>query len=192
MTPEMQQYCDKACDLQHERQLLETFGYTSTKTFYELSANDIQGQLTDFEQFRGKVVLLTNVASYCGSTEQHYNELNDLYTKFRQDDFEILAFPSNQFGAQEPDSSKEIVGFCRASGVEFRIMEKVNVNGHATHNVYKFLKQKVGPQRIEWNFGTYYLIGRHGQLKVYNGVAPSNLVKEINLAVKGTTVSSYY
>lgn len=89
-----------------------------------------------------------------GSTKQHYQELNKLYAKLRHEDFEILGFPSNQFGAQEPDSNKDIAGFCESSGVKFRIMDKINVNGHTAHNVYKFLKQKLGIPRIEWNFRT--------------------------------------
>jgi hypothetical protein len=66
MATEMQQYCQKACGMQHQRQVLEDYGYTYTQTFYELGAADLQGQRLDFEQFRGKVVLITNVASYCG------------------------------------------------------------------------------------------------------------------------------
>jgi glutathione peroxidase len=108
-----------------------------------------------------------------------------LYSKLRHQDFEILGFPSNQFGAQEPDSNEDIAGFCESSGVEFRIMDKINVNGHQTHDVYKFLKQKMGIPRIEWNFSTYFLVGRHGQLKAFSGVAPGELENEVGTAING-------
>lgn len=115
-----------------------------------------------------------------------------MYAKFRNQDFEILGFPSNQFGAQEPDSNEDIAGFCESSGVEFRIMDKINVNGHQTHNVYKFLKQKMGNiPRIEWNFGTYFLVGRHGQLKAFSDMSPSELENEVATAINGRMIGVY-
>lgn len=119
-----------------------------------------------------------------GHTKQHYEQLNDLYAKFATNgDFEILAFPSNQFGGQEPGSESEIGAFCEKKGVQFRIMGKVNVNGHSTHSVYKFLKHRAGPPRIAWNFATYYLVNRQGKIKSYNDVSPADLTMDIAKAI---------
>lgn len=110
--------------------------------------------------------------------------MNELYAKYGTNDFEILAFPSNQFGAQEPDSNAQIAGFCQANGVQFQMMDKVDVNGSGMHNVYKFLKQKAGPVRIAWNFGSYYLIGRDGQLEgFHDGTTPLGIEEEIAAAL---------
>ena len=69
-------------------------------------------------------------------------------------------------------------------------MDKIDVNGPETHDVYRFLKHKVGPEQIDWNFGTYYLVGRHGKIKAYNGISPASLEKDIAAAIRGEMVGS--
>merc|ERR1711862_132803 len=112
--------------------------------FYDLSARDINGKLVDFSEFQGKVVVIVNVASYCGYTEQHYRELVQLHEDLAGKAVEILAFPCNQFGQQEPDAPSKIAQFAASKGVKFRMMEKIDVNGKDSHMVYKWLKSAAG------------------------------------------------
>lgn len=193
MTDIMQEYCRPACTEQHHFEVLIQSGIVSipkVESFYDLHALDIQENPVDFKQFRGKVVLVTNVASYCGYTKEHYKQMISLHSKFRGDGFEILAFPCNQFREQEPDSNSEIQEFCDKKGVEFRVMDKIDVNGPETHDVYRYLKHKVGPEKIDWNFGTYYLIGRRGKIKAYHGISPESLENDIAAAIRGEMVGS--
>lgn len=149
---------------------------TIAESFYELSANDIQGNLIPFSQFAEKVVIMTNVASYCGYTESHYRGLVQLWESVKDQPVEILAFPCNQFGQQEPKSPTEILQFATTKGVEFRMMEKILVNGPQTHPVYQFLKHVTGVKSITWNFATYFVIGPDGiNIEAYSGVEPMSL-----------------
>jgi glutathione peroxidase len=146
------------------------------ESFYDLSAPDINGNTVNFADFRGKVVILTNVASHCGYTESHYTQLVDLWGNFKDGDLvEILAFPCNQFGQQEPGSAEEIKSFVEQKGVTFRMMQKINVNGPAADTVYKFLKREAGPSAITWNFATYYVVSPDGQINAYSGLEPRHL-----------------
>jgi len=148
-------------------------------SFYDLSAKDIDGNVVDFDEFRGKIVLIANVASYCGHTEQHYKELVELHSDLAGMAVEILAFPCNQFGAQEPDAPAKIKAFAKSKGVQFRMMEKIDVNGRDSHLVYKWMKSFAGPFKIEWNFDTYFIIDLDGDVEEYSGVTPSELKEEI-------------
>ena len=147
---------------------------------YDLQAKDIHGQMIHFSKFRGKVVVLTNVASYCGYTESHYHGLVQLWSTVgsgTSTDFELLAFPCNQFGQQEPGSAQDIERFAYEKGVRFTMMEKVNVNGPDTHPVYVYLKQQAqdAPTNIAWNFATYFVISPEGDVSAHNGVEPMQL-----------------
>jgi glutathione peroxidase len=102
----------------------------------------------------GKVTIIVNVASQCGYTESHYRGLVNLWSKVKDESVEILAFPCNQFGYQEPESEANILRFAKAKGVEFTMMSKINVNGPTASLVYKYLKKAAGPASITWNFGT--------------------------------------
>lgn len=126
----------------------------SISSFYDLEAKDINGKAIKFEQFQGKVVIIVNVASYCGYTESHYRGLVDLWNNVEKEEVDILAFPCNQFGAQEPESNSNIAKFAKAKGAKFTMMSKVDVNGPDAHLVYKYLKREAGPSSISWNFGT--------------------------------------
>ena len=88
---------------------------------------------------------------------------------------QILAFPCNQFGKQEPGNAAEIKDFAKSEGVKFRMMEKINVNGPETTIVYKYLKSKAGPGSIQWNFATYFVVGPDGDIQSHSGVEPMQL-----------------
>lgn len=133
--------------------------------FYELSAESGRGETISFEQFRGKVLLIVNVASQCGFTPQ-YKGLEALYRKYHDQGFELLGFPCDQFGHQEPGNDEEIAQFCSTTyDVTFPIMKKIEVNGPGAHSVYQYLKSQAGGilgDGIKWNF-TKFLVSADGQ-----------------------------
>ncbi|ORX66841.1 glutathione peroxidase [Linderina pennispora] len=140
---------------------------TDNVKFYELGFKDLDGKPFPFEQLKGKVTLIVNVASKCGFTPQ-YKGLEELYKKYADRGFTILGFPSNQFAGQEPGSSDEIASFCSLTyGVTFPVMEKSDVNGDKENDVYKYIKQEkpgiMGLKRIKWNFEKF-LVDKHGNV----------------------------
>ena len=150
------------------------------ETIYNFSVKDINLNDVSLEKYKNKVLLIVNVASYCGLTYQ-YKGLEDIYKKYKDKGFEILGFPCNQFALQEPGSNEEIKNFCDTSyGVTFNIMNKINVNGSKADPFYNFLKeQKPGiantPQ-IKWNF-TKFLVNKDGC--VVKRYSPQTEVSEI-------------
>jgi len=133
----------------------------------EIKLKDIDNRSIQPEKYIGKVLLVTNVASNCGFTASNYKDLVELYDKYRGEDFEILAFPCNQFGGQEPGSNDQIKDFTKKYGVEFPVTEKVNVNGPDTHPFFKYLKEK-GPKSFlgndaKWNFEKF-LVDKDGNV----------------------------
>ncbi len=157
------------------------------ESFFDLEAQDIDENVLEFDQFKGKVTVITNVASFCGYTESHYKGLNELYSQFKDSavGFNILAFPCNQFGEQEPKQCGVIKEFAQSKGVEFTMMNKVDVNGSMASPVYLYLKKVAGPPRITWNFATYYVVKPDGTVNSYSGVTPMEL-KEVILEAMGT------
>lgn len=132
---------------------------------YQFEAQTIDGETRSLEDYRGKVVLVVNTASKCGFTPQ-YAGLEALFEKHNSEGLEILGFPCNQFGSQEPGSENDIAEFCQLNyGVSFTMFAKVDVNGEEAHPLYKFLKSArpglMGTEGIKWNF-TKFLIGRDG------------------------------
>jgi glutathione peroxidase len=126
----------------------------------------LDGSQENLQDYAGKVLLIVNVASKCGFTSQ-YRDLQNLYTANQAKGLEILGFPCNQFGAQEPGSAEEIQNFCSTNyGVTFPMFEKVDVNGAETCPLYVFLKEKapgiLGTSGIKWNF-TKFLVSKDGQ-----------------------------
>ena len=112
------------------------------QSFYDFNASDIIGIDHNMSEYKGKVVLLVNVASNCGFTPQ-YEGLEKLYKKYKTLGLEVLAFPCNQFREQEPASAKEIQNFCNVNyGITFPLFEKIEVNGENAHPIYKFLKKE--------------------------------------------------
>lgn len=126
----------------------------------------LNGAQENLQDYAGKVLLIVNVASRCGFTPQ-YRDLQNLYEENKAHGLEILGFPCNQFGAQEPGSADEIQNFCSTNyGVTFPMFEKVDVNGAAEHPLYAFLKEQapgiLGTTGIKWNF-TKFLVSKDGQ-----------------------------
>jgi glutathione peroxidase len=132
---------------------------------YDFSASLLDGRPICLDGFKGRVLLIVNTASQCGFTPQ-YAGLEELYRAYKPSGFEILGFPCNQFGEQEPGSAGEIGTFCeRNYGVSFPMFAKIDVNGPGAHPLYRFLKQSkpglLGFQRLKWNF-TKFLVDRAG------------------------------
>ncbi len=135
---------------------------------HEFSATSIEGQEVKLSHFEGKVLLIVNTASKCGFTPQ-YSELQALYDQYGTRGFEVLGFPCNQFGKQEPGAEDEIQQFCEVRfGVTFPLFAKVDVNGKNTHPLFQHLKQAapgmLGSKDIKWNF-TKFLVDAKGNLK---------------------------
>ena len=125
----------------------------------------LDDSVENISDYIGKVLLVVNVASECGFTSQ-YRELQSLYQEFHGKGFEILAFPCNQFGAQEPGTAEQIQAFCKVNyGVTFPVFKKINVNGPDAHPLFEYLKTAapglLGTEAIKWNF-TKFLINREG------------------------------
>ncbi|WP_416350543.1 glutathione peroxidase [Polynucleobacter sp. AP-Sanab-80-C2] len=126
----------------------------------------LDGSVENLQDYAGKVLLIVNVASNCGFTSQ-YRDLQNLYTANQAKGLEILGFPCNQFGAQEPGSAEQIQSFCSTNyGVTFPMFEKIDVNGDNTHPLYAYLKDRapgiLGTTGIKWNF-TKFLVSKDGQ-----------------------------
>lgn len=137
------------------------------QTIADFTATLPDGTARSLSDKAGKVVLVVNTASKCGFTPQ-YAGLEELWRKYRDRGFEILAFPCNQFGHQEPGGAEEIASFCDINfGVTFPLMRKVEVNGDGVTPLYRWLKAEApgvfGTQKIKWNF-TKFLIGRDGKV----------------------------
>ena len=137
----------------------------SSSTVYDFSAPSLSGKPADLAAVKGKVLLIVNTASQCGFTPQ-YKGLQALYEKYREQGFEVLGFPCNQFGAQEPGEADDIAKFCDMTyGVTFPMFGKVDVNGADAHPLFTYLKNKapgiLGTKDIKWNF-TKFLVGRDG------------------------------
>jgi glutathione peroxidase len=133
-------------------------------TIYDFNVLDANGNEKSLADFKGKVVLIVNVASKCGYTPQ-YKELETLYETWHSQGFEILAFPCDQFGHQEPGSNAEIQQFCQLNyGVTFPVYAKIDVNGKNAAPLYDYLRSErkgILGGHIEWNF-TKFLIDRDG------------------------------
>ncbi len=154
------------------------------KHFYDFKANTITGEEVSMSQYKGKVLLVVNVASECGFTPQ-YEGLETLYQTYKKEGFEILAFPCNQFGGQEPGTAEQIQNFCTVKfKTTFPLFEKIEVNGDNAHPLYVFLKNEapgfLGSQGIKWNF-TKFLIDRSGTVIIRYGSStkPKEISKDI-------------
>ncbi len=132
---------------------------------YDISVQTIDGEATKLDAYRGKVLLIVNVASACGYTPQ-YEGLQALYAKYRDQGLVVLGFPCNQFGAQESGSNAEIKTFCSTKfHVTFPMFEKIEVNGPKRHPLYTYLagKESPFPGNIKWNFNKF-LVGKDGKI----------------------------
>ena len=147
---------------------------------YDFTVKDIGGDPVPLDHYRGKVLLVVNTASECGFTPQ-YKGLEALYRKYRDRGFEVLGFPCNQFGGQEPGSEAQIAAFCTSKyDVTFPLFAKVDVNGDNASPLYRYLKHAkpglLGTEAIKWNF-TKFLVDRDGN--VVSRFAPNDTPESI-------------
>lgn len=156
----------------------------STKTsIYSFRVKDSEGNLVDLSRFKGKTVLIVNVASQCGYTKQ-YIPLEALYEKYKDKGLVILGFPCNQFGEQEPGTNAEIQSFCKDTyGVTFPVYGKIDVNGDTADPLYKYLRTETGGAPVRWNFNKF-LISKKGEIvRRYVSADSMNLVEQDILSV---------
>jgi glutathione peroxidase len=149
-------------------------------SIYDFSVQDIRGKAVKLDRYRDKVLLVVNTASKCGFTPQ-YKGLEALYEKYHGKGLEVLGFPCNQFGEQEPGTADEIAQFCELNyGVTFPLFAKVEVNGADAAPVFKYLKTEkpglLGSEAIKWNF-TKFLVDRKG--KVLKRYAPNDTPESV-------------
>jgi glutathione peroxidase len=153
-------------------------------TVHDFSAIAIDGVERSLADFRGRVLLIVNVASRCGFTPQ-YRGLEALYRSHREAGLDVLGFPCNQFGHQEPGSDEEIAGYCSLTwDVTFPMFARIEVNGDAAHPLYRHLKKAapgvLGTEAVKWNF-TKFLVGRDG--RVLRRFAPNDSPASIEAEV---------
>ena len=144
---------------------------------YEFSVKDIDGSEVDLSSYKGKVILIVNVASACGFTPQ-YEGLQDLFERYKDKGLEILAFPCNQFGSQEPGSNDQIKTFCADKyNISFKLFDKVDVIGEHASPLFNYLNQVAG-RDIKWNF-TKFLFDQNGNfIKGYGSMKTPKMIEE--------------
>lgn len=135
-------------------------------SFFDFSANKLNGKKAELSEYKGKTIIVVNTASKCGLAPQ-YEGLENLYKKYQNQGLVILGFPCNQFGQQEKGNSDDIQEFCQANyGVSFPMFEKIEVNGENAHPIYKYLKSELSGglfgSKIKWNF-TKFVIDKNGK-----------------------------
>lgn len=151
-----------------------------SRSLYDFTVKDASGKDISLKQFQGKVTLIVNTASMCGFTPQ-YTGLEELHKTLAMKGFEVIGFPCNQFGAQEPGSNSEIQDFCLTKyAISFPVMGKIDVNGQKADPLYQWLTSEapgvLGIEAIKWNF-TKFLIGKDG--RVIRRYAPQTEPKDI-------------
>ncbi|KAF0124331.1 MAG: glutathione peroxidase [Elusimicrobia bacterium] len=163
-------------------------GKVTEKTVYDFTVRDARGADHPLSGLKGKVALVVNVASNCGFTPQ-YEGLEELHKKYGKLGLEVIGFPCNQFGGQEPGTNEQIQKFCSLNyGVTFPVMGKVEVNGKGSDLLYVHLKEKapgvLGSEAIKWNF-TKFLVGRDGRVisRYAPQVKPAALAPDIEKAL---------
>ena len=144
---------------------------------YEFSVKDIDGSEVDLSSYKGKVILIVNVASACGFTPQ-YEGLQDLFERYKDKGLEILAFPCNQFGSQEPGSNDQIKTFCTDKyNISFKLFDKVDVIGEHASPLFNYLNEVAG-RDIKWNF-TKFLFDQNGNfIKGYGSMKTPKMIEE--------------
>jgi glutathione peroxidase len=162
---------------------------TTAKNFFDFTVKSANGSDFNLNSYKGKVVLVINVASKCGFTPQ-YAGLEEIYREFKDKDFVAVGFPCNQFGFQEPGNNEEIQQFCSLNyQVSFPIMAKVDVNGSKADPLYMFMKESapgiLGTEAIKWNF-TKFLIGKDGKVikRFAPNVEPKEMINDIKAALQ--------
>ena len=155
----------------------------NASSVYDFTLNDIDGKPVSLSQYKGKVVMLVNTASFCGNTPQ-YSDLEKMYETYKDKGSDILAFPPNNFAQQEPRSNEEIPEFCLTKySVGFPLFSKISVKGGDKHPLYRYLtEQSPFPGEVEWNFQKY-LVDRSGNVvaRYHHGTKPlaQEIVKDV-------------
>ena len=155
----------------------------NTKTFFDFKINSINGEELDLSSFKGKTILLVNVASKCGFTNQ-YDDLQNLYDNFKDKGLIVIGIPTNQFGGQEPGSEKEIKNFCETNfNITFPMTSKYEVKGANAHPIYIWAKDTFGKSTVpKWNFHKI-LINKDGKIEdtfaSFTGPLSNKVVKKI-------------
>ena len=150
---------------------------------YDFKVKDNLGKEISLENYKGKTLIIVNTASKCGLTPQ-FEDLEFLYKKYKNENFEILGFPCNQFAKQELNSNDEIQEFCQLNyGVTFKVFDKINVNGKNAHPLYKYLKKEksgIFGGSIKWNF-TKFLVNKDGVIvdRYGSATSPESIEKDI-------------
>ncbi|XP_073284441.1 probable glutathione peroxidase 4 [Primulina huaijiensis] len=154
------------------------------KSIHDFTVKDSKAKDVNLSNYKGKVLLVVNVASKCGFTNSNYTQLSDLHSRYKHKGFEILAFPCNQFLRQEPGTSQEAEQFaCTRFKAEYPIFQKVKVNGSDAAPVYKFLKASKSTlfgSSIKWNF-TKFLVDKDGRVIKRYGTSTSPLAIEADI-----------
>jgi glutathione peroxidase len=140
-------------------------GLLFASDFYSIKEKSSKGKELSFDKYKGKVVVITNIATRCGYTPQ-LDDLEKLNKKFQNENFVLLGVPSNDFGGQTPESSEKAAEFCRLNyGVTFPILKKQVVSGSERSQLFKFLQSQIGEDfNVKWNFEKF-VIGKDGKLK---------------------------
>ncbi len=152
-------------------------------SIYDFKVKDAKGETVDMSDYKGKILLIVNTATGCGFTPQ-YDGLEKLYADYKENGFEILDFPCNQFGHQAPGTEEEIVSFCKMKfGTTFKQFAKIEVNGKNEEPLYTYLKSQkkgIGGSNIKWNF-TKFLVDRDGNVVERFGstTTPEKIEKKI-------------
>jgi glutathione peroxidase len=159
------------------------------QTIYDIGVETIDGESFKMARYKGKTLLIVNVASKCGFTKQ-YAGLERLYKAYKDQGFVVLGFPCNQFANQEPGTEEEIQTFCSVNfGVTFPLFKKIDVNGENTHPLYRYLKEEqtgiLGTEAIKWNF-TKFLVDKEGNVveRFGSSTKPEELTGEIEKLLK--------
>ena len=156
----------------------------NTKTFFDFKINSINGEELDLSSFKGKTILLVNVASKCGFTNQ-YDDLQKIYDDFRDKGLIVIGIPTNQFGGQEPGSEKEIKNFCETNfNITFPMTSKYEVKGDNAHPVYIWAKDTFGKSTVpKWNFHKI-LINKNGKVvdtfASFTGPMSKKIINKLN------------
>lgn len=166
------------------RKIAEMESNNRSNNIYQFNVKNIDNQVKSLKDYKGQVLLITNVASYCGYTPQ-YKGLEELFHKYKNMGFQVLAFPCNQFGSQEPGTNAEIKQFCESKyDITFPIFDKIDVNGEKEVDLYTFLKNNAEPKNkdIEWNF-TKFLINKKGEVvkRYTSAIKPEDIEKDIKI-----------
>ena len=149
----------------HQTHAIKNSGINMNNNISKIHVKDIDGKDVNLSDYKGKILLIVNVASYCGYTKQ-YTGLEELYKKYKDKGFEILAFPCNQFGEQEPGTNEEIKNFCSSKfDVTFKLFDKIDVNGKNQSPLYSILtdNEVTGKADVKWNFEKF-LIDKNGNV----------------------------